>query len=144
MFSSTRKLLCCHSQRDWCYICEDFTGRVLEWIGCWLCPWWCRGKCAHLTGIKLDNLRNITWISSPCLHSASLATNTVEELHEFKQELSNEISVVKDGVESRVLSVKEEMSEVVDVLCADQADSGGAGGLRGEGKARIIILLPSL
>lgn len=49
----------------------------------------------------------------------------LEKLEEFLEELFKEISVMKDVVESQSLSMKKELSEMADVLCADEADSAG-------------------
>lgn len=99
---------------EFCYVCVDPTGD--KWIGCCLCPKWCHVKCAHLSGIKSENIPKINWICNPCLHKASLATKIVEKIKEFKLELSKEISEVKQEVESRAVSVKEELGEVADAL----------------------------
>lgn len=56
--------------------------------------------CAHLSGIKQEDMLKISWISTPCLHQASLATKIVEKMDELKQELSKETSVVWDKDES--------------------------------------------
>lgn len=47
-------------------------------------------------------------------------------MYEFKQELSKEVSVVKDEVEFRTEKVLEELGTVADVLCAKNPDSSWA------------------
>lgn len=100
------------------YVCKDFTGELSKRIGCCLCLKWCHLKCALLTGIKQDNLLKIYWIYTSCLHKASLATNIVEKLDEFNQEISD----FKDKVESQTEKVQEELQEVADVLHAGHVE----------------------
>lgn len=83
----------------------------------------CHVKCAHQIGIRKDNLHEIRFPHlAPTRH---LWLPTLEKLEEFQEELFKEISVMKGVVESQALSMKEELSEVADVLCADEADSAG-------------------
>lgn len=87
---------------------EDFACK--KWIARSLYTRWCHVNWANLTGIKQDNVPKKN-ICTPCLHKAPLATNINERiLDKFKQELSREISEVKDEVESQLYGVKESVS----------------------------------
>lgn len=80
------------------------------------------------TGVEQRNLHKINWNCTSCLNQASFATGIVEELEEFNQKLSKEISEVKDEVKCLGLNLEGELGEVVaEVLQRPvRADSYGA------------------
>lgn len=85
-------------------------------------------KYVFLAGVEQRNLHKINWNCTLCLNQASFATGIVEELEEFNQKLSKEISEVKNEVKCRGLNLEGELGEVVaEVLQRPmRADSAGA------------------
>lgn len=67
-------------------------------------------------------------------------------MDKFKQELSREISEVKDEVESQLYSVKEELRELASMICDEQAESGRASFadvVRRKRKKNLLVMLAS-
>ena len=70
-----------------CYICKESGGDVHKWIGCSLCNTWAHIKCAGLSGIKFENVRQINWICTPCHNQAKLSKELMKKVDFLTQKM---------------------------------------------------------
>lgn len=107
-------------QQNECYLCKGDHGDITKWIGCSSCENWAHIKCANLGGIKVENIKLITWVCRNCVTELSAVRDMMTRFEFYTKKVVLQMKEMTENVE-KLMTKFEEKIDTVNVKLEDVA-----------------------